>query len=241
VLRVLALATALAAISAVAFGATGSELRPEFARATCSSGPFPIDALRSPTGAQRADHPAAKVLRELIRNPRLNEEIEGRVPKKRWRQLLLTDRAAIFGSGDAERITTLSVKRTRRSGWDYRNLDGHCQPVVVREGLSATEWRLDPERPEPTPASTTVHILIDEAYCNSGAPPEPERILEPTVRYAPGTVTVTYFLDFPDRFETCPGSPPAAWQLSLSEPLGDRALRDGGTVVPKRRFPELRY
>jgi hypothetical protein len=227
----------IAALIAAGLASAGSDLRPGFERAACSPGPFPIDALTSPTGAQHGEHPSARALRKIIRDPSSEPYIEGRVPKHRWRLLRKSDRYVIYGAGDAERVSALSLKRTRHEGWAYANLDSGCRPRVLRSGIAASSWKLDREGAAPSPATTTLHLLVSETNCNDGQPPEKERILDPVVDYGRRGITITYFVEPPTGAHTCPGAPPAMVDLGLSEPLGDRVLRDGGSVVAQQRFP----
>lgn len=230
--------TALAAALAVTVVAQAqSDLRPGFERAACSAPYFPIDALTSPTGAQREDSSSARALRAIIRDPSSEPLIEGRIPKRQWRLLLRKPNYALYGAGDAVKITPLGLRKPNAGGWSFSDLDNGCKPRVVRRGLSAETWRLDPDAPLPTPSTTELSLLVYERNCNGGEPPEPERILPPVVDYGRRAITVTYFVEPPAGSHTCPGAPPAEVSLSLAEPIGERALRDGGLVVPRDRFP----
>jgi hypothetical protein len=194
--------------------AAGSDLRPEFDKASCDSGQFPIDALTSPTGAQRAHNQAARVLRELIRDPSSNPYIEGRVPKKHWRLLRRDRSTALYGAGGARRIAALGLKRHAAGNWKYDVLDSTCRPEVVKDGMAPADWRLDPAAPVPTPASTTVEILVTEHACASGDGPA-GRVLAPVIHYGKRSVTATYFVQPKPGPQTCQGNPPGRVTLTL--------------------------
>lgn len=133
----------LVTLVAAAIADGRSDLRPGFERAACSPGAFPIDSLRSPTGAQRGDEPSSRALRRIIRDPSSEPYIEGRVPKHRWRLLRTTERFVIYGAGDASRISPLSLRLTKRGKWSYVNLDSGCRPRVLRSDLASSSWKLD--------------------------------------------------------------------------------------------------
>jgi hypothetical protein len=142
----------------------------------------------------------------------------------------------MFGSGDAVRINLLTVRK-RRGGWAYAGYDSHCKPVVIKGGVRGETWELDPSAPSPSAAATDLPLLISERSCNGGDPPDPERILPPRIDYRPRSITITYRIEPPGGFQTCPTAPPARVDLTLDEPVGNRVLRDGGFVVPRDRYP----
>ncbi|HEX2129879.1 MAG TPA: hypothetical protein VHF58_11745 [Solirubrobacterales bacterium] len=226
------LLVALAAPATIALAR--SDERPGFDRAACSGRPFPIDGLSAPTGAQRGDSGAAAALREVLEHPPV--EIDGRLPKHRWRLIVRKPALAVFGSGDASRINLLTVRK-RQGAWEFAGYDSHCKPVVVKNGIPGETWTLDPTAPPPDPATSRLALLVRERNCNSGDPPEAERILPPRIDYTRHSITITYRIEPPEGFQTCPGAPPAAVTLPLSEAVGDRVLRDGGFVVPRERHP----
>jgi len=226
------LVVAFTLVCGAAWGAgPGSDLRPEFRRASCGA-VFPIDALTSPTGAHREGHPSARALREVIRDPRGIEPI----PKRRWRLLQRRDGRALYGSGDKRRVVAVLLERTRAQSWSYSS-SGDCRPEVVRDGLGPSGWELNPEGSPPEATDTSIELLVTEQACASGEPSQ-DRILEPTVRYGRKAITITYFVEPLKGGQFCPSNPPSEVTLALAESLGDRALLDGATVVPRQRFPD---
>lgn len=212
--------------------------RPGFTRAICDTGAFPITAFDNRTGAQFANDGAARKLRKLIRDPASDPYIEGRVPKHGWRVLKQGHRHAMFGTGDERRISPMTLKKTQADGWSFDSLDYGCRPRVTKHGLRAETWRLDPSTPGPGQTSTDLTLLVSERNCNSGDPPDLDRILAPRIDYGRNAVSVTYFVEPPDGAQTCPTAPPARVDLELAQQLGDRVLEDGGFVAPRQRFPK---
>jgi hypothetical protein len=171
----------------------------------------------------------------VIKDPPV--EIDTRIPRHRWRLIVRKPALAVFGSGDASRINLLAVRKGRRGGWAFADYDSGCKPVVIKNGVRGETWKLDPAAPPPDAATSTLALLVSERNCNSGAPPEPERILPPRIDYAQRSITITYRIEPPEGSQTCPGAPPAKVALELEEAVGDRTLRDGGFVVPRNRHP----
>lgn len=131
----------------------------------------------------------------------------------------------------------MTLKRSGSDGWSFDSLDYGCRPLVIKGGLSGETWRIDPASPPPTPSSTTLSLLVRDDACNSGEPPDADRILSPRIDYGAKAVTVTYRILPPDGPQTCEGTPPARVALTLEEPLGRRDRLDGAPVGPRPRFP----
>lgn len=222
-------------VIATSIALAGSDERSGFNRAACSVRAFPIDALSAPTGAQRDNSAPAAALRRVIKDPPV--EIDGRIPKRRWRLIVRKPTFAVFGSGDASRINLLTVRKGRSEGWAFADYDSGCEPVVIKNGVRGETWKLDPSTPPPDATTTHLALLVSERNCNSGNPPDPERIRPPRIDYAPRSITITYRIEPPEGFQTCPGAPPATVGLELEEAIGGRALRDGGFVVARDRRP----
>jgi hypothetical protein len=104
------------------------------------------------------------------------------------------------------------------------------QEVEGRATLA--KWWVDPGAPAPGPDSTTIHALVQEQVCASGRPPD-GRVLEPGVFYGPNGVLVTFLVRRQPGGQDCQGTGPAAFDFTLSQPLGDRKLLDGGEIPPR--------
>jgi hypothetical protein len=100
-------------------------------------------------------------------------------------------------------------------------------------GLDAADVTLDPANPtEPTDAA--VHLLVTERACASGKAADGRVRL---VEIVEGTETVDVVVGVePQSGEhACPSNPPTPFVVELTEPLGDRVVRDAG-VHPHRRL-----
>ncbi|WP_432497829.1 hypothetical protein [Kineococcus auxinigenes] len=102
--------------------------------------------------------------------------------------------------------------------------------VLLVLGLSAcgqdpaATWRL---AQEPDPQDVSVSVLVSERACSSGRTAE-GRIQEPEVEYRREEVVITVRVDALDGANSCPGAPETPFTVELSEPIGTRALVDGG-------------
>ena len=104
--------------------------------------------------------------------------------------------------------------------------------VLVAVGLSACgqdsvgTWRL---AEEPGPRDTSVSVLVRERACSSGRTAE-GRIQDPDVEYRRDEVVITVRVDSLGGANSCPGAPDTPFVVELSEPIGTRALVDGGQI-----------
>ena len=87
----------------------------------------------------------------------------------------------------------------------------------------AAVWTL-PQKVRLTPNSTAFVVRVSRLGCNSGVTGE---VLEPRVDYGNSQVTLTFRVAPHSDGGTCPGNELVAYDVSLTEPLGDRALVDG--------------
>ena len=81
------------------------------------------------------------------------------------------------------------------------------------------------------PESKRVPLLVQEQECASGRSAE-GRIREPDVDYRREAVVVTIRVRDRGGDQSCPGNPDTPFVLRLDEPIGDRALLDGGKRPP---------
>jgi hypothetical protein len=97
----------------------------------------------------------------------------------------------------------------------------------VPEGINSVDWRLDPARPAPEPASGTIAVILNERPCVSGQEIG-DRLLGPQVVMTDTQVFIAFAAERPpgDTFD-CPGNPETPFVVELPEPLGDRELIEG--------------
>lgn len=82
-----------------------------------------------------------------------------------------------------------------------------------------------------SPTATTIDIEVIALACAGGRSAE-GRIVDPVIEYRADAVVVTVSVIPLPGPQDCPSNPPAPYQLVLDEPLGDRALLDGGVDPP---------
>lgn len=129
------------------------------------------------------------------------------------------------GAVDAATVGAVDRKNVVISGVPIP--DGPLEP---RAGLAS--WWLDPAAGAPGRDATTIPALIREQACASGLPPE-GRVVPPRIFYATDSVLVTFWVRRLPGAQDCPGNPPFATEIELTEPLGERKLLDGSEVPPR--------
>lgn len=233
----LTLTAALLAVAAAGAGAAaarhlpfGDPALPE--RVTCGYGGFPLDALRGPKGVERRRGRPYDALRRWIRQ----EQLFGPdLPIRGFRVLRRAPREVVFAAGHPPRMGAVVVELSRRLQWKAVAY-GECRRLEpVDERGRAAVWRLDRGSPKPSPESTEIPVLVTEQDCASGEPAT-GRIAEPRVHVGARRVVVSIFVRPGDGAETCPSNPPTPYVLRLPEPLGNRALLDGGRIPFRERL-----
>lgn len=202
---------------------------PTTAKLTCGRATFPPSALKRPRGYERRNTPAAAALRRFIREGGPAEVGQAR---RGWFLLALGKNQFEVLSGKGPSYGHMIFQR--KGGRFEWGGSGGCTPVAYEKGLGATVWELDPPGATLTPEATRIPITLDPLDCSSGQDASGP-VLSPRVHYGPAAVTVTYFVRPPEGAQTCPGNPLTHATLVLDEPLGGRALRDGGVYPPRER------
>lgn len=201
------------------------------ARLTCGGQTFPITGLDAPTGAEKASGPEFDALRATL--AKFVSEFPGSNDWT-WR---------LAGRDETGAIFVAEVDAQARPGWAYVAIPlgaggwspggmGQCSPVVVLSAeFGSAVWTLDPTFGTPAAGSTDLHILVWERSCSSGSLATGRMSLL-AVEYAPPTVTIVVGVRPLGGMQTCQSSPPAPALLRLAEPIGARALLDGGKWPP---------
>ena len=96
----------------------------------------------------------------------------------------------------------------------------------------AATWWVDSTLIPLAPETTEIKGFVMEAACASGQSPE-GRVNEPNVEYGADAVTVTFTVTPLDGTQDCPSNPEFPVTVTLTEPLGERSLLDGGTTPPR--------
>lgn len=204
---------------------------------TCGSPfAFPPAALEAPPGAENADHPAAQVLRGVLARWPAAESATGPVPAPAgWRIVVHTDEAILFLAdahlnGDAPYWFVELAREGDR--YSYRR-SGNCTPTAAFGALEAAQWELAPDQ-QLTRVTTRVDVLVTERGCASGQSAQ-GRIAPAAVLSDPQSITIVFGLKPLPGAQTCPLGPPVMIRVDLGEPLGERALLDGGHFPPELR------
>lgn len=95
--------------------------------------------------------------------------------------------------------------------------------------MGNVEWVIDPAFPTPDAATIELHVLATETACTSGSELG-DRLLGPQVVETADTVRIVFASIPLMGDQACPGNPPTPVTIPLTQPLGDRQLRDGLSV-----------
>lgn len=202
---------------------------------TCGGRTFLATGLDAPMGAEEASGPEFDALRASL--AKFGSEFPGSSTWS-WRLAGSDATGAIFLalSDDPGSPGWVSIEvEAGATGWHPLNM-GYCEPVVVLSAeVGPASWALDPAFAPPTADTTELHILVWERACSSGSPAT-GRMSAPVIEYTPETVTITIGVRplqvAPGTGLTCPMPPGTPAIVRLPEPLGERALLDGGQVPP---------
>jgi hypothetical protein len=103
--------------------------------------------------------------------------------------------------------------------------------ALLEVGAGRADWWVDAEALPLPPETTVIHGFLQERECASGGSPE-GRIVGPRVEYGPEAIVVTFRVRSVGG-GTCPSNPLFPVTIELTEPLGGRALLDGGVNPPR--------
>src|SRR5918996_4485353 len=120
--------------------------------------------------------------------------------------------------------------------------------ILVLGPLTACEW-LGSLGPSSAPATWALEAdadlgpdtmefvaLVTEVGCASGRSAE-GRVLPPDILYGERTITVTFSVEPLSGDHECPGNPATPVTVTLTQPLRDRRLLDGGLSPPAAPQP----
>jgi hypothetical protein len=203
----------------------------EIAMASCGGRQFPISALdvSRPSSAATAAQRAALDATIAEFGPSFPE-----AQKAPWR-LVAVDLAgatflAFIGPGP-ERGQWMRAEVSVVDGeWLPAGL-GYCDPrPFLGDRVSVASWIPDPGQP-PDPSAQTLHVLVWDPTCASGAPLGP-RLVVSRVDYTSASIAITIGVRWPSNGpNACRLPPPEPNVIELRESVGTRVILDGG------RFP----
>ena len=194
---------------------------------------FRLDMLTDPIPVATVDHPAAVLMLEVLADPPGNAslvDIIAPMPIGDWFALDTTgSETATFAldEGTEPGFLTVALFENRASGWVFVGWDPTCDPeVMLPEGANRVDVIFDPAFGRPGPSDTTLHLLVTEQACNSGAAMG-DRLRGPQVVVSETEVAVAFAAVSQPGFFNCPGNPSTPVTVELDEPLGDRIVVDG--------------
>lgn len=142
-----------------------------------------------------------------------------------WRELARSEERRLFGKGVPPRLLTVAVKRERGDRWAIEAVSPARQLRASRDGVRASSFRVDPERP-PAPDDDVLHLLVVEQTRAGG-------------RLAYGRFQAPeLYGDAEELLLRCYITPLEGWQagtrrwetpvhVQLPEPVGNRRIVDG--------------
>jgi hypothetical protein len=98
--------------------------------------------------------------------------------------------------------------------------------------VGPASWWLDPAAAAPKPVSTSIRALVVEESCAGGKSPE-GRVELPRIEPTAAAIAITFEVRRQPGGQDCQGNPPFPVTIKLPEPLGGRALLDGGADPPR--------
>lgn len=217
-----------AAGTAAADGASPSATAADFHYSCGSGGTFTAEDI----GAQR--QPTQEVLAAL---DDLRGTMDGAfLPENGWIEVNSS------GSG----VTLLAPLRdayasatfeNRGGKWEPRGW-GDCVPRLQLAGRSVLRWAFTDASYPPAADAKQVEVLVTEVNCSSGR--ELDDLIEQSVTYREEEIYVILTAPVVSGAQTCQGTMPVKYTLTLEEPPGDRAIVDPSVypaVEPTPRTP----
>lgn len=194
--------------------------------------PMPHSELTAWQPIDEVDHPAVEVLRAEL-EARLDEPSPRPLAQGDWAVVHIGEDLVRFVLDGGEWQEEAAVERRGdRWLWAGEASGPRCEPaVVLPEGLGRVEVHLDPDN-LPRPDHTEITLLVTEQGCASGREMG-DALRGPQVVETDDAVAVAFAVVPVAGGANCPGNPPTSVTITLSEPLGDRAIQDGLYFPPK--------
>ncbi len=101
---------------------------------------------------------------------------------------------------------------------------GQCRIELDAPGFGSADTVLAPDH-EPNPASTELHLWINENNCAGGQAPDDREVL-PVVTETESSIEIVTLVEPVSGGAECPGNPWYPITVTLEEPLGDRTVYD---------------
>jgi len=150
-----------------------------------------------------------------------------------WRLIVRTGEQALFGLGMPPELVMVAVgKDARRGTWSRASKTAGRPLRVIRDGIRASSWRLDPTY-ELRPDDTVLRILVTEQTYAGGKRAD-GRVLDPDLYEDEHELIVTMFVTPLEGFLMRSPNPETPVRVALSQPVGNRALVDGAVYDHSR-------
>lgn len=202
--------------------------------------PFTIDAFNGPRNFEAGTSSEATALRNFL----ATDPKAANLPKSGWfelrRQTSDANDYVRFGNGSLTSFRNLLFLRV--AGGPWRPHPTFSQQCVLRalfsDGRASTPWNVVPRRLPIKRSARSVWIQMTESGCASGKPAD-GRASVPDIGYSPTQITMRARIERPGGTQTCQSNPPTYLKVDLSQPIGSRALVDGGSVPANSRLSRI--
>lgn len=194
----------------------------------CGGIAFALGDLLTRTPVEEADPGLLAVVTDWVAGP-MGEFL----PEDGW-FVLAQDELTATLANVADGGLSIIFAEMGRNGWIWSGSSGGGACVVrllTPAGTGTVEWTLDPAFPAPDPSSTELHVLATETACTGGSEIG-DRLLGPQVVVTDDAVRIAFASIPLTGDQACPGNPPTPVTITLTAPLGDRAILDGLAVAP---------
>jgi hypothetical protein len=200
--------------------------------------PFPPAALAAPPAPLDPEDPAAAALLAHLA-AHTKTERGSRVPWKRsapappgldgWRLLARTDGEVLFALGHPSRLLTVALRQDGRRGrWKYVGSNSVRPLRVIRDGIRASSWRVDPAQ-EPQPEETVLRVLVTEQAFANGQRAN-GRVLTPDIYIDDDELILRVFVTPRPGHQGGAPNPETPVRIALPHPLGRRRPIDGALI-----------
>lgn len=194
--------------------------------------PMPYSELTAWQPVDEVDHPAVDAFLEEL-EARQTDPSPRPLPLGDWAVVHIGDDLVWFVlDGGQWQEEAVVERRGDRWLWAGEASGPRCEPaLVLPEGLGRVDVHLDPDN-LPSPQAAEITLPVTEQGCANG------RVMGDALRgpqvVESGEAVVVAFAVVPVAGgANCPDNPPTSVTITLSEPLGDRAIQDGLYFPPK--------
>lgn len=202
--------------------------------------PFTIDAFNGARNAETGSTPEAAALRNFL----ATDPKAAALPKSGWfelrRQTVDANDYVRYGHGSVTSFRNVLLIRVAGGPWRPHPTFG-TQCVLRKlfaDSRASTPWNVIPRLIPFRRTTRFIWVQMTETACASGKPAD-GRASVPIVEYAPTQITLIARIEKPSGTQTCQNNPPTYVKVNLTQPIGGRALVDGGSVPSNSRLSRV--